>query len=80
MPVSKEPVASVPETTSTAKPTSAKPKGRKKAAAIERPVKYPTRTAEVRLVETGNPIDATLAKELARLGGTGRLGGQLPPH
>jgi hypothetical protein len=62
MPVSKEPV-SVPETTSTAKPTSAKPKGRKKAA-VERPVKYPTRTAEVRLVETGNPIDATLAKEL----------------
>jgi hypothetical protein len=63
MPVSKEPV-SAPETTSTAKPTSAKPKGRKKAATIERPVKYPTRTAEVRLVETGNPIDAALAKEL----------------
>jgi hypothetical protein len=62
MPVSKEP-ASVPEITSTAKPTSAKPKGRKKAT-IERPVKYPTRTAEVRLIETGNPIDATLAKEL----------------
>jgi hypothetical protein len=61
MPVSKEPV-SVPETTS--KPTSAKPRGRKKAATIERPVKYPSRTAEVRLVETGNPIDATLAKEL----------------
>lgn len=64
MPVSKEPVASVPETTSTAKPTSAKPRGRKKAATIERSVKYPTRTAEVRLVETGNPIDAALAKEL----------------
>jgi hypothetical protein len=63
MPVSKEPVASVPEATSTAKPTSAKPKGRKKAA-VERPIKYPTRTAEVRLVETGNAIDATLAKEL----------------
>jgi hypothetical protein len=61
MPVSKEP-ASVPETTS--KPTSTKPRGRKKAATIERPVKYPTRTAEVRLVETGNAIDATLAKEL----------------
>jgi hypothetical protein len=61
MPVSKEPV-SVPETTS--KPTSAKPRGRKKAATIERPVKYPSRTAEVRLVETGNPIDAVLAKEL----------------
>jgi hypothetical protein len=61
MPVSREPV-SVPETTS--KPTSAKPRGRKKGATIERPVKYPTRTAEVRLVETGNAIDATLAKEL----------------
>jgi hypothetical protein len=63
MPVSKEPV-SVPEITSTAKPTSAKPRGRKKTATIERPVKYPTRTAEVRLVETGNAIDAALAKEL----------------
>jgi hypothetical protein len=63
MPVSKEP-ASVPETTSTAKPTATKPRGRKKAATIERPVKYPSRTAEVRLVETGNPIDAPLAKEL----------------
>jgi hypothetical protein len=64
MPVSREPVASVPETTSTAKPTSAKPRGRKKAATIERPVKYPTRTSEVRLVETGNPIDVDLAKEI----------------
>jgi hypothetical protein len=63
MPVSREPVASVPEITSTAKPAPAKPKGRKKAA-VERPVKYPTRTAEVRLVETGNPIDAALAKNL----------------
>jgi hypothetical protein len=61
MPVSREPV-SVPETTT--KPTSAKPKGRKKTATIERPVKYPDRIAEVRLVKNGDPIDAILAKEL----------------
>jgi hypothetical protein len=40
-------------------------RNRKKAAvAAERPIKYPDRIAEVRLVKNGDPIDAALAKEL----------------